>query len=416
MKKAKTPLKNSAKRLITAPFYPLPTLALPIYAAVTFGLSVFAIIRRNTPLGVAATFLIIVPVISALYMFICFCGISAELRFDRSYVRKGEKARAVLSVTNYFPFPLFRLGAALYLPKKGKDGYICSRTQVKSRTGVTMGGLKIVTAEKEMLFGLAGSASAKSTNISVYDPLGLFRLVSKAELEATLAVVPVTGREVEAVKVSTGMGEGSDRTKRGDDRDEVFEIADYVPGDSLKDIHWKKSAREEELQIIKFASPKEKCYCVLCDCGDYYFDQKDENKNAHTLDAVLETAFGLCKNLCTDGSSVTLAWRTGKEDIGVSATLDEGFIYLCQSGYVTQSGVSRIDPAFLAGCDGVNLVTGALNTDTAAQVIAIQTETPNVKGIVVTVCADPETWDATVVKSLESSGVVVTYAGEGGKK
>lgn len=404
------------KRLITAAFYPLPTLALPLYAAVTFGLSAFAIIRRNTPLGVAATFLIILPLISALYMFICFCGISAELKFNKAYIRKGESAHAVLSVTNYFIFPIFRLGASLYVPKSGKDGYICSRTQVKAKTGVTMGGLKVVTADKELRFGLAGTAKARCTGISLYDPLGLFRIVSKADLETSLAVVPVAGRTVEATKVNTGMGEGADRTKRGDDRDEVFEIADYVPGDSLKDIHWKKSAREEELQIIKFASPKEKCYCVLCDSGDYLFEKGTADKNGLILDRVLETAYGLCTSLCADGSNVTLAWRNGKEDIGVSATLDEGFIYLCQSGYITDAGTRRIDPALLSGCDGVNLVTGALNSDTASQVIAIQTEAPNVKGIVVTVCSDPGESDTGILKSLESSGVVVTYTGEGGKK
>ncbi len=404
------------KRLITAPFYPLPTFALPIYVAITFGLSFFAIIRQNTPLGVAATFLIILPLISALYMFICFCGISAELHFDKAYIRKGESAHAVLSVTNYFIFPIFRLGASLYVPKSGKDGYISSRARVKTKTGVTMGGLKVVTADKKLLFGLAGTAKVFCTGISLYDPLGLFRIVSKADLEASLAVVPVAGRTVEAVKVNTGMGEGADRTKRGDDRDEVFEIADYVPGDSLKDIHWKKSAREEELQIIKFASSKEKCYCVLCDSGDYFFGQKDADINGVLLDKVLETAFGLCTTLCADGSNVMLAWRNGKEDIGVSASLDEGFIYLCESGYVTDSGTRRIDPSLLAGCDGVNLVTGALNTDVAAQVIAIQTEAPNVKGIVVTVCSDPAESDTAVLKSLESSGVVVTYAGEGGKR
>ncbi len=407
---------NSAKRLITAPFYPVPTLAAAIYYAVFFGLSCGAIIRRNTPLGVAATFLLIVPVVSVIYTLVCFCGISAELHFDKAYIRKGESAHAVLTVTDYFPLPVFRLGASLYMPKSGKDGYVFDRTPVKSKTGVTMGGMKVVTAVKQASFGLAGSWKAYCEDISLYDPLGLFRIVSKVRLDASIAVVPVAGRTVEAVKVNTGMGEGADRTKRGDDRDEVFEIADYVPGDSLKDIHWKKSAREEELQIIRFASPKEKCYCVLCDCGDYYFSKEQKGKNARLLDSVLETAYGLCSSLTADGSAVTLAWRNGKEDIGITANTDQAFVSLCQSGYITKSDTRRIDPVLLNGCDGVNLVTGVMNSDTAAQIIAIQTEAPGVKGIVVTVCADPEESDGNVVKGLESSGVVVTYTGTGGKR
>lgn len=400
---------NSAKRLIKAPFYPLPTWAFPLYAAVTLGLSAGAIVRRNTPLSVAATFLIVAPVISFLYMFICFCGISAELHFDKACVRKGESAHAVLSVTNVFPFPVFRLGARLYTPKPDKDGAVRTRVPVKTKTGVTMGGMKIVTAVKEVNFGLAGAFPAYCNTVSVYDPLGLFRIVSKVRLEADMAVIPTVGRNIEAVKVNTGMGEGSDRTKRGDDRDEVFEIADYVPGDSLKDIHWKKSAREEELQIIRFASPKEKCYCVLCDTGNYGSD-KD---NALLLDSVLETAYGLCRNLSADGNSVTLAWRNGKEDIGVTAAIDEAFINMCRNGYTETAEEKRIDPSLLVSCDGVNLVTGAVTEHTAAQVVALQTEAPNVKGITVTVCSYAGEADGQIVKNLESSGVSVTYAGEG---
>lgn len=403
-----------ATRLITFPFYPLPTVWFFPYFAAVFGLCCYSIIRKNAPMGVAATFLIILPLLSLVYAFICFCGISGEIGFDKQFLRKGENASAVLTVYNYFPLPLPGLTANMYIPRSEKDGFVYTRIPVKVKTGVTMGGLRAVTAVKPVAFGLSGCFEVCCKKLSVHDPLGLFKIVSSGEFRVNMPVIPTAGRKAEQTKIQSGMGEGADRNRRGDDRDEVFEIADYVPGDSLKDIHWKKSAREEELQIIRFASPKERCHCVLCDTGDYFpASDKKTDKNPALLDSVLETAYGMCRFLASEGDSVLLAWRNGRENIGITASMEEAFISLCKSGYVTEGKQSRVDPLLLSEADAVTLVTGAVNEDTAAQIVALQTEAPNIKGIAVTVCApmgEIPAADANIVKKLESAGITVLYS------
>ena len=221
-----------ATRLITLPFYPLPTVWFFPYAAAVFGLCCYAIIRKNTPMGIAATFLIILPILSLIYAFICFCGISGEIGFDKQFLRKGESASATLTVYNYFPLPLPGLTASMYIPKAEKDGYVYTRIPVRTKTGVTMGGLSAVTAVKPVAFGLSGCFEVCCKHLSVHDPMGLFKIVSGGEFKVNMPVIPVQGRKTEQTKIHSGMGEGADRHRRGDDRDEVFEIADYVPGDS----------------------------------------------------------------------------------------------------------------------------------------------------------------------------------------
>jgi len=392
----------------------MPTVWFFPYAAAVFGLCCYAIIRKNTPMGIAATFLIILPVLSLVYAFICFCGISGEIGFDKQFLRKGENASAVLTVYNYFPLPLPGLTANMYIPRGEKDGYVYTRIPVKAKTGVTMGGLRAVTAVKPIAFGLSGCFEVCCKKLAVHDPLGLFKIVCGGEFKVTIPVIPATGRKTEQTKIHSGMGEGADRNRRGDDRDEVFEIADYVPGDSLKDIHWKRSAREEELQIIRFASPKERCHCVLCDTGDYLpVTDPKKDKNPALLDSVLETAYGMSLALAAEGDSVLLAWRNGKENIGITASMEEAFISLCKSGYVPAGAQSRIDPMLLGEADAVTLITGAVNEDTAAQIVALQTEAPNIKGIAVMVCAPlggVPAVDTNIIKKLESAGIIVLYS------
>jgi hypothetical protein len=399
---------DNQKRLIKHSFYPLPTLRALFYYAAVFGLCCYAIIRNNANMAFTATFLLVCPILSLLYGFICFCGISAELEFGSPSLRKCEKGTVCLTVYNYFPLPLAGVKGNLYLPKADKDGMIYARTPVKQKLGVTMGGRRAVSATREVCFGYAGRYDAFCRSVSVYDPMGLFRFVSRVCLNDSIGILPVNGIKSEDIKVSAMMGEGIDRNRPGDERDEVYEIADYVPGDRLKDIHWKKSAREEELQIIKFAAPKEKCQCILCDMGDYF--ENDASKNPKWLDTVIEAAYGKCISVSAEGATPLLAWREGDELIGVTATTEQAFAAMCKSGH-TENG-KRIDPQRVMQADGVSLFTGVINADTAKQIVALQTEASNIKGISVILCTPADETaviDRTTLKKLETTGVSVGH-------
>ena len=106
-----------ATRLITLPFYPLPTVWFFPYAAAVFGLCCYAIIRKNTPMGIAATFLIILPILSLIYAFICFCGISGEIGFDKQFLPKpvGWAWERCIIIS---PFPCRDLRQACISPKQ----------------------------------------------------------------------------------------------------------------------------------------------------------------------------------------------------------------------------------------------------------------------------------------------------------
>jgi len=67
----------------------------------------------------------------------------------------------------------------------------------------------------------------------------------------------------------------------------------------------------------------------------------------------------------------------------------------------------------LGEADAVTLITGAVNEDTAAQIVALQTEAPNIKGIAVMVCSPlggVPAVDTNIIKKLESAGIIVLYS------
>jgi hypothetical protein len=57
------------------------------------------------------------------------------------------------------------------------------------------------------------------------------------------------GKQPDAETVSVGMTEVEESAKKGNDFSEVTDIREYQPGDRIRDIHWKISARMEEWMV-----------------------------------------------------------------------------------------------------------------------------------------------------------------------
>lgn len=74
---------------------------------------------------------------------------------------------------------------------------------------------------------------------------------SSWQTEAEFSVLPkVTGgKQPDAETISAGMTEVEESSKRGNDFSEVTDIREYLPGDRIRDIHWKVSARMEEWMV-----------------------------------------------------------------------------------------------------------------------------------------------------------------------
>ncbi len=405
--------QTNSKRLVKSAFFPMPTYRAAIYLACIGGSCAYAILRGSGFFTVITAFLAAMLPLSVIYGFVCFCGLSAEMDISSPYLKKGEEGAVRLTVTNLFPLPLPKLEAKLFMPPQAEGAPAYSRIGKKTYISVTMGGMRALTTEKALCLGYAGSYTAECSKISVYDPLGLFKFISMVNLHYDIPVLPVGDCEIEARKGYSVDGDTVDRTRRGDNRDEVFEISDYTPGDSLKDIHWKRSAKEENLQIIKYAATKENAHCILCDTGDYIFEEKSEDKNARLLSAVLETAYVLCLNGTYSGEKVQVACRKGTETVGATATAEQAFAMVCQSGYVTEVSALRVYGEKVSGATTVNLVTACINQETVKQVVEIQTHSPNVKGITVTLCTcegDAYAIQKDALKSLETAGIHINYS------
>lgn len=363
----------------------LPTVRFAAYFCVTAFFCVAAILRDNKMLAAVGTFLIVIPVILIAYLIIIYLRISVTFGFSDGYVPRGQPVYAVLTVRNDSRLPLVFLDAALDLPASGRDGTVRGRARTRRRAGAGCRGRHIVTAKRTLIFARCGGYGASCGGISVYDPIGLFRIRSRLCFSDTVSVIPAgSGARSGTAQNSVFLQNVTYVPSPDSDREEFFDIRTYLPGDPLNAVHWKLSAKNDDFQVVRYASPKKKSSCVLCDTGDYTDDPCPEQEiNACMLDAVYEAAYELCTGKCGGDESVKLVWLGGGgiKYIDSADDIDPAFAALCASDPLP-AGTSRAETAeALAGSVSVSVVTAAITPVLVSDCEFFRTRVPGIAGI-----------------------------------
>lgn len=95
------------------------------------------------------------------------------------------------------------------------------------------------------------------------------------------------------------------QTQKGNDMTEVFALRDYVPGDSLKQIHWKLSSKKQQLIVREPSLPVEKSLLI-------FWDKNTKETNSKEMDAMAECMASVCQAILNQGITFTVGWTEGK--------------------------------------------------------------------------------------------------------
>jgi len=86
------------------------------------------------------------------------------------------------------------------------------------------------------------------------------------------------------------------QVRPGHDRSEIFNIREYVPGDMIKDIHWKLSSKRDEILVKEFSLPLETGLKIVLDT--VVDEQNDDryrllSKYYEVARSIMETLLGM---------------------------------------------------------------------------------------------------------------------------
>lgn len=135
--------------------------------------------------------------------------------------------------------------------------------------------------------------------------------IENVELESSYTVYPqisdIVAQTTRANRQSIS-GTTYDHHHKGQDRTEVFDMRDFQEGDSLKSVHWKLSARFDDLMVREPSRPTDYDITLLCDAHAH----TDAKNAAAVLNGVLSVTASVSLSLIQQGLAHSVAHFQGE--------------------------------------------------------------------------------------------------------
>lgn len=234
----------------------LPYIITYILCIILFFLGV--LFYRQSLLSVLIILFIILPPLSVYLTLIASRHLEFSLECPHVNVYPGGVARFTLAVRNPGLIPLLNVLVELkyenlYYPRPG----VCEI---------------VIPAEprKKKGFSLpfdvtkAGMFSVGIERILITDFLHIYTKELKYDISAMIPVIPDEKRfENTYFPKAAVETEDSEPSPDGELTNEIKQLREYRPGDRLKDIHWKQSARSKDIMVKEYESTSDLYFLIL---------------------------------------------------------------------------------------------------------------------------------------------------------
>lgn len=214
---------------------------------------------------------------------------------------KGRKITGKILLENASAFPVFKA--------------LCEVSVKNNLTGEENGILIKLSAfpksKAEAEFALSsefcGYITAKIEKIHLLDIFGFLPLAVKnfESAKGKMTVLPETFEPIIVFKNMLPVPEDSESyspDKKGYDYSETFQIREYAPGDSIKQIHWKLSEKLDKTIVRDASLPVAKNILL-------FWDKTAASAPAET-DSMAEVASSVAQSLLKNGYEFCLCWNS----------------------------------------------------------------------------------------------------------
>ena len=184
-------------------------------------------------------------------------------------------------------------------------------------------------SQMEIIPGHAGRYEVAVASATISDPLGIWQRELSCSDRMRLTVLPELFEMQMTYGSSAAMLE-NDRYRdnaRGNDPGDITGIREYVPGDPVRNIHWKLSEKTDKLLVKELGKPITEQFLVILDTAS------DIAQDPFELDASAAVFTSLLHSLHRDGIVFSAAWtdpitgkaviRTIHDELDIAAACDE---------------------------------------------------------------------------------------------
>ncbi len=189
----------------------------------------------------------VLSVAGAVYL----CGrLTPELQLERTTVVKSGEALMELHLENTAWWVAFHSQMQFIV----SNTFLEQSSELTVQMPVTIHGRAVL--KLPFLAADTGRYTVSCEMLGVQDAMGFLECQKRIALSKELFVLPrpEADAEMDITGFLAGAAEKEESRQKGNDFAQVSDVREYVPGDRFRDIHWKLSARQENLMVKERAA------------------------------------------------------------------------------------------------------------------------------------------------------------------
>ena len=252
---------------------------------------------------------VLLPAVSVLSAYLASRKVSINLSCS-GVCLKNAPLHGEAEITNGSVFPVIRLNFSVYFFN------VHNGEREKLHIGASLGSKENKTVIFDYSSAYAGKITVSAEDISLLDFLGIAGFgipsvniksgvitvepdICDCALVVTEVASPLSDSEVYSVK------------KSGNDPGEIFAIREYVPGDPIKNIHWKISQKVGNLMVKELGLPTGNDTLILFDT---VFRTPSDRPSKLNIDAMTDFTSSVMQALVMGEYSFVFACPVRKQD------------------------------------------------------------------------------------------------------
>ena len=228
--------------------------------------------------------MLLYPVLAAILAVVQLLLVGADFRADRVTVPKDISFDLFIRVHNRFIFPAVPIELLCSLP----DGDVGLFSEKRLFISLPPFGSSEISVKCRHNF--RGSFNGMIKRIYVVDPLRIIRVSKKFERKTQMIFLPRKLNMEDLIFRSAVEQSFAQKQLRSTDKEDFSHVREYRDGDVLQLVHWKLTAKQDELMIKQFDSVTDLRAAILCD-----YHQSNDIAGMTRADMVIETALAFAK-------------------------------------------------------------------------------------------------------------------------
>jgi len=245
--------------------------------------------------------MIFLPLILYVYIFASGKLISVHTKIKEQTVARGDVISFEIIVNNVSIFPAPNITVMVEYKYNN-----CKESMYKQFV-INAKGSEKTRVNGNMILNYCGNLRVGIQKAYICDPLKIFRRPIQCDDYNSIIVMP---KLVEPDYYTLHTPDSSilnssyySKKTAGNDPSEIFDIREYIDGDSVGRIHWKLSAKQDKFIVKEFSMPIHKLNVILVELFDSANEQQRKN-----LDGVYEMAYAIGNFACIKERAFKLAF------------------------------------------------------------------------------------------------------------